>query len=263
VTPRFHAPDAGRGDSPLAVLSADESHHLRHVLRLRPGDRVHVFDGRGREWEATVAESRSEGVELLLDREVVPVPEPCAAVTLALAVLRPDYMDEAVRNAAMVGVTSIQPIVTARSVRRLTGSTADRLRDRWQRLALSADKQCGRAVLPQVYAPRALADWVAATSTASSVCVVLVEPAYAPAAVPDPAAWLPDATRAGLGLLVGPEGGWTVGEVEGAVAEGFTPWTISPRILRADAVSVAALSILFYAWERRNAANSQLTPPLL
>ena len=111
---RFFAPAAGvPGDRIL--LPVDEAEHLTRVLRLSSGDRVRVFNGRGAEFEAVVDAADREGVRLTIGAPCVPAPEPRVAITLAQAVLKGDKMDDVVRDAVMMGVAAIHPIVTARS----------------------------------------------------------------------------------------------------------------------------------------------------
>jgi 16S rRNA (uracil1498-N3)-methyltransferase len=214
-----------------------------------PGDDVRVFDGRGREWDARVESVGREAVWIALDAEIASAAEPPARLTLALAMLKSEYMDAAVRDAAMVGVASLQPLLTVRTAVRADDAAGRRLVARWERIARAAVKQCGRAVVPDVQPPARLAPWLTGQRETPSLKLVLVEPSRASGAPAEPRAWLARAQAHGGLVLVGPEGGWTDDELEQARAAGFLPWTISRRILRADAVPVAALSVLFYVWE--------------
>jgi 16S rRNA (uracil1498-N3)-methyltransferase len=150
---RFFAPAAGvPGDRIL--LPVDEAEHLTRVLRLSSGDNVRVFNGRGAEFEAVVDTADREGVRLTIGAPCVPAPEPRVAFTLAQAVLKGDKMDDVVRDAVMIGVAAIHPIVTARSEISLASLARGRRRERWERIAVSSAKQCGRAVVPSIAEPR-------------------------------------------------------------------------------------------------------------
>jgi 16S rRNA (uracil1498-N3)-methyltransferase len=260
------------------TLSTDEDHYVRHVLRLAAGANLRVFDGRGREWDASILESGKAGIRVAVGGEVSPAPEPPVAITLALSILKSEFMDDAVRDAAMIGATAIQPLRTARTAINAPAD-ASRLVARWQRIALASVKQSGRAVLPVVETPQLLATWLAAKRDDGGLKIILTEPrgrigqagqagqvgqaadrdratgteqrATLVERSPDFAAWLTRARGRGAYVLVGPEGGWTADERASACAAGFLPWTVSPRVLRADATPVAALAVLLYDWEMR------------
>ncbi len=238
---RFYAPDlAAPGD--LVALPPDESRHLVRVLRLHAGDRVIVFDGRGRQVEARV-ETIGRTVAVRVGQPVPAIPEPAVAVALAQAVLKGDAMDQVVRDATMMGVAAIQPIVPERSEVPLAVLERGRRAERWARIAVSSAKQCGRATVPPVVSPVALPALLARNASAHGL--LLVEP-QAGGSIERPAslAGRPDRTT----LLVGPEGGWAAGEIEAAMRAGFRPLTLGPRTLRADVAALVALSTLRFAW---------------
>ena len=242
---RFYAPDLTAG---LAVvpLPADEAEHLTRVLRLKAGEVVVVFDGRGGEFLARVESIAQDAVSVRPIERRPTVPEPAVALTLGQAILKSDKMDRVVRDAVMLGVSAVQPLVSARAqvsraALRDRGRTA-----RWQRIVVASVKQCGRAVVPPVREPVGLARLLAGDT--SDLRLVLVEPGSEAGsesgmnlvkARPRPAA----AT-----VLIGPEGGWTPDEVQAARQAGFLPVTLGGRTLRADAAGVAAIAILQFVW---------------
>lgn len=230
-------------------MLGDEFHYLRSVLRVQPGTVVRVFNGTGAEWAANVIIVDRDSAEVLLTHVHARVPESAFPVTLALSVLKSEFMDAAIRDGVMLGASAVQPVLCERSQgsRREDWSVVSR---RWSRIALAAARQSGRAVLPPVAEPLPLESWLDQQSSTAAVRLVLAEPALESRGVVDLDAWRPAALRAGVTLLVGPEGGWTAREFGLATAAGFQPWTINSRVLRADAVPVAALSILFFLWDR-------------
>jgi 16S rRNA (uracil1498-N3)-methyltransferase len=247
VVPRFFAPEARAGG--LTELPEDEAQHLTRVLRLSAGSAVIVFDGRGHEFDAVVAKAEKSGASVQLGAAREPsAREAGVAVTLAQAVLKGDKMDGIVRDAVMMGVTAIQPLVCARSEIALAALERGRRQARWQRIAVASAKQCGRAVVPPVLAPRAF-EWIAtafAERTLPGPALMFVEPSAAAAAVslsdldgPRPR----EAT-----ILVGPEGGWEALEIEQAAAM-CRLVTLGSRTLRADAVPVVAMAALFAIWK--------------
>src|SRR5690349_9283289 len=131
MLPRFLAAiDAASG---TARLDQHEARHLAQVLRLAAGDEVAVFDGAGREYRARVEEISRVGVLVRLLEEHVPAPEPSVRVTLAQAALKGEKMDDVVRDATMMGVSAIEPLVTAHTAAHLRPGAAP---ERWRRIAV-------------------------------------------------------------------------------------------------------------------------------
>ena len=230
--------------STTARLDADETRHLSHVLRLRIGDEVTVFDGAGREFRARVERVTRDGAELALIEATAAASEPAVRVTLAQAALKGEKMDDVVRDATMMGVVAIEHLVTAHTVAYLKPGSAP---ERWRRIAIASAKQCRRAVVPAIGRGMTFDDWLA--RDAAELKVMLVEPAAeaATATARDYAAF-PENRPESASVLVGPEGGWNMAEVARAIAAGYRPLTLGGRTLRADAVPVVALSVLQHRW---------------
>jgi len=208
--------------------------YLAQVLRKRPGDPVRLFNGRDGEWEGTVASLARDRAMLRAERRLAPqrcVPE----VTLLLAVLKRDAMEAAVQAAVELGAARIVPVLAARSV-------PDRVNvARLSLIAREAAEQCERMEVPEVTLPvpfaAALDRWrggplfIAAERRGARPLLA----AAAGAAPP-------------LGLLVGPEGGFTGAELDAALTRPFVvAATLGPRILRARTAVAAGLAILMAA----------------
>lgn len=241
---RFHVPDAAVTGT-VVPLPAEEAEHLRRVLRLGPGAHVSVFDGRGHEWEAEVADCDRQQATVRLLRTQLPRPEPSVAVVLVAAVLKGDGMEHIVRDAVMLGVHAIRPVVTARTEISLAALARSERAARWRRIAVASAKQCGRAVVPVVSDPVPLDD-VLSRMPAYSQRLCLVEPAVAPAGTVSVSAVGPAPARAAL--LVGPEGGWAPEELRSILAAGWTPVSVGTRTLRAETVPVVALTAVSVVW---------------
>jgi 16S rRNA (uracil1498-N3)-methyltransferase len=243
---RFFAPSFDPGDETVA-LPRDEAEHLTRVLRLGVGDTVSVFDGRGHEFLARVASALRRDVQVQLLSRVDPAEEAPVALTLAQAVLKGDKMDEVIRDAVMLGVAAIQPIVTKRTETTVSALMKGPRLDRWRRVALASVKQSGRAVVPEIRIPLTFETLL--DEPAAALRMLLVEPRASadvePVAVLQGAPTPSDAT-----LFVGPEGGWTEPEWSAAAARGIRLMTLGPRTLRADAVAIAAISVLTFIWEQ-------------
>jgi 16S rRNA (uracil1498-N3)-methyltransferase len=233
------------------VLSSEESAHLVRVLRLGAGARVLVFDGRGAQFLARITTAAKDRVTLALLDPVPPAPEPRVRLTLAQAVLKGEKMDAVVRDATMMGVSAVIPLITERTVVPRSALEIGRVRERWHRIAVSSAKQCGRAIVPEIGPGERLTELFDAQKEAPDVLrLQLVEPGVVTGATNAEALdGLPaEPSEAGTLIAIGPEGGWTPEEVEQAREAGWLAWTLGARTLRAESAPLAALSILTYTW---------------
>ena len=247
VNPRFYAPDAdASGDA--VVLPDVEGQHLTRVLRLDVGDAVRVFNGRGAEFDAVIEQAARGVVSVRLGGRREAAPEAGVAVTLAHAVLKGDKMDDVVRDAVMMGVLAIQPIVTSRTEVSGAALERSRRRERWERVAVASAKQCGRAVLPAVLEPVAFDAVVhgIAAMTLPGVGLMFVEPGAASDTVS--VAEIDARPPREATVILGPEGGWTPAEIARG-AGSCRLVTLGGRTLRADAMPLVALAALFTRWK--------------
>jgi len=238
---RFFAPALDPGDEAV-LLPKDEAEHLTRVLRLTIGDTVSVFDGRGHEFTARIVRARRDEVVAELVEPATPAREPAVPFTLVQAVLKGPAMDDAIRDAAMMGAAAIQPVLTAHTVVKVRPDAAER----WQRVAIASAKQCRRATVPPLLAPSTLDRWL--SSNDRTLTLMLVEPS----AVAEPRSLrtlLGTPAPKDAALLVGPEGGWAREEILLALAAGSVPVTLGGLTLRADAVPIAAISVFRFLWE--------------
>lgn len=251
VRPRFHVP----GLDPTAArveLPEDEAEHLVRVLRLGVGDEVDIFDGRGGLWRAEVVQAGKNSAAVRPIEPGTPARELGLRLSLVTSVLKGDKMDDVVRDAVMLGVTSIRPVVSERSEISLSAMAKSSRIARWQRIAVASAKQCGRAVVPSVFDAVPL-DWYwtdkADPSTtplkAGGVRIVCIEPS---AALGEVLGVQAVSRPAAADVLVGPEGGWAVSELAAAHDSGAILMSLGGRTLRADAVPIVALTALLTTW---------------
>ena len=243
---RFHAPPAAfASDGASVVLSREESAHLTNVLRLRAGDEAFVFDGAGREFRCMVAEARGrDGRARLACLEEVAAqrPESSLALTLAVALLKSEKFDTVVQKATELGVVRVVPVVTTRAdVRLRAGRAAEARVARWQRLALEAAKQSGRALVPAVGAPLSLAALLRGEGLTGGARLLFTERGGR-GLRETVSEWAAPATA--LTALTGPEGGWADEELAQAQATGWQLVTLGGRILRAETAAVVVAALL-------------------
>jgi 16S rRNA (uracil1498-N3)-methyltransferase len=238
VTPRFHCTVTLSANSVLALPSGAARHV--QVLRLQPGDALTLFDGSGGEYAATVERmGRSEvtvtvGAHAALEREAP------RAVHLAVGMPANERMDWLVEKATELGVASIQPLMTAHGVLRLAGERAEKKRVHWASIAVAACEQCGRNRVPLIHPVRPLAGWIdAPIDDAERFVLSLAAGTRGIGEIRDGAS----AARAAC-LLSGPEGGLSPAEEQDAIARGFAPLTLGPRVLRAETAALVALALI-------------------
>src|SRR5688572_4682351 len=227
-------------------LPRDEAEHLTRVLRIAAGDEVAVFDGRGHEYRARVIGAVRRDVRLQLLSRIEPPPELPVAVTLAQAILKGDKMDEIVRDAVMLGVAAVQPIVTRRTETTIAAVLRGGRLDRWRRIALASVKQSRRAVLPEIRTPLTLETYL--DEPPAAMRLMLVEPA-ADIDTESLAVLRGTPMPSDACVIVGPEGGWDDRELGAAQGRGIQLISLGHRTLRADAVPMATLSVLNFMWD--------------
>ncbi len=217
------------------VLTEERAHYLLSVLRLKRGEFLSVFDGRGGEYGAELIAASCRQARLKIGSFRAREVESPLPIHLGLAVVKGEKMDLSVQKATELGVTSIAPLLTERCAVRLAGKEEFKLKH-WQKIAIAACEQCGRNKIPQILPPQPFDRWVAVQSRG-----VLLDP------VGTPFTRLTQPER-GLTLLVGPEGGLSAEERRRALEAGFIAASLGPRILRVETAVVAALSLAQALW---------------
>lgn len=241
---RFYAPPGAFDNKQETVtLIADEARHLREVLRLKAGDEAFVFDGAGKEFHCRIAESRRDTAQLAVLAEVSPAkPESPLQLTLALALLKGEKFDLVVQKATELGVTRIVPVITRHADIRLRDeSDAAKRVTRWQRIAMEAAKQSGRAVVPEIAKLITFASLIESTSeTERRNCLMFSE--RDGQSLLQTKGRLADTKQ--MTALVGSEGGWSEEEVAAARAAGWAVVTLGGRTLRAETAAIAVVALL-------------------
>jgi 16S rRNA (uracil1498-N3)-methyltransferase len=240
--PRIHHP------LPLQVgevfeLSPEGARHVQ-VLRLQPGDALTLFgDPRlGGEWSARVVRMGRSQVEVEAWAHQAIEREPLCPVHLVVGMPANDRMDWLVEKATELGVASIQPLMTERSVLRLKGERADKKQAHWQAVAVSACEQCGGNRVPVVHPVRQLDEWLRQPSLPLGAWRGVLS--LAPHAQPLRAAVPTGSGAQPVQCVHGPEGGLSPAEEQALVASGYVPVTLGPRVLRAETAALAATALL-------------------
>ena len=237
--PRFHCPTSLQTGE-VVTLPAGAARHVQ-VLRMQPGNGITLFSGgvNQGEFEATIEQMGRSDVRVLVGAHSAVEREPARQVHLIVGMPANDRMDWLVEKATELGVASIQPVMTERSVLRLSGERADKKRAHWQAVAVAACEQCGRNRVPEIHAVQSLNAWLAAQKTNSESLRYLLSLRPETQALNT----LLGASTSAMTFLSGPEGGLSLAEEEAALAKGFQPVSLGNRVLRAETAGLAALAL--------------------
>ena len=236
-TPRVYV-DADLAAGRELGLPLETAAHLVRVLRLRADDAVVLFNGDGRDYAGTLLAARREDTRVLVGSAGEVEPEPPLRLHLAVGVSRGERMDLVIQKAVELGVASIRPLFTERSVVRLDAERMERRHAHWHGVLVAACEQSGRRRLPRLHPAQALADWL--PTVAGTALLLDPQAERSLAALPAP--------RGEATLLVGPEGGLSAEERGRAVRAGFTAVRLGPRILRTETAPLAALTAMQVLW---------------
>ncbi len=232
--PRFYQPGPLSEDS-LIWLNDNAAHHLARVLRIKTGDALLLFNGQGGEYQAVVTQVTKKGVEVKVGSFSAREVESPVKIEVAQGIARGEKMDFIVQKAVELGVSRIAPLVTERGNVRLTGEREQKRWQHWQAVAVSACEQCGRNRVPEIGSPISLQAWLPTVTADYRFVLSPHVQNNLPASIP---------AQSSILLLIGPEGGLSDDEVAAAVAHGFMPLRLGPRVLRTETAALAAITAL-------------------
>jgi 16S rRNA (uracil1498-N3)-methyltransferase len=220
----------------IASLPADQSHHLSHVLRLRPGDEVEIFDGEGAGYIGEVGASCSE-IRIRKKSPASLVTPAKRHLMLAPALIKADRFEWILQKATELGVEEFAPLVTRFCDISIPENRLAARMDRWRRIVKEASKQCRRFSIPSIYTPMLFDDFLEAKCSQDCTKLLLYEKTSMP--------WNSQFSRSSRILLcIGPEGGWDRKEVAKAKEAGYDVFGLGNRILRSETAALAAVSII-------------------
>lgn len=230
---RLHLPGAAPG---AMRLDGPRFHHLVRVLRVRAGEPLEIFDGKGTVFAAQVTDVGADSASLFLEAGT-PQPAP-RAITIVQGLPKAEKLEWVLQKGTELGAAAFRPVFTERTVIKPSGREDTKVQ-RWQRIVEEAARQSGRADVPVVFAPAALLE--AVHELKGALVLVLDEEEEATslsAAVAE--------TTQPLALVIGPEGGLARAEVVALKQAGAVPVTMGRRVLRTETAALAALAVLFH-----------------
>ena len=226
------------------TLTGSDAKHLGTVLRAQPGDGVVLFDENGWEYRASILSVSPRAVEVSVVEKHRSAAESPAGIAIGQALLKGRKMDRIVRHLTELGVSAFLPFFAQRSVSRLDERRLAERKERWEKIAREALKQCGRYTCPEIGMPRSLKALLGQTDTYDGKWIFHYEAPSRTAAASE-STWSPKTVSAIA--LVGPEGGFSPAELEMAHSHGFTSVRLGPRVLKADTAAVAIATMVQWA----------------
>jgi 16S rRNA (uracil1498-N3)-methyltransferase len=229
---------------PTLRLDGREAHHALHVLRLKRGEPVTVLDGVGGEYLCTVADAAKDSLTLAV-QEKKSHPAPPCQISLFVAVPKGRIIEDIIQKAVELGASRIVPLLTERVVTHLDHESAEHKREKWQQVAVEAVKQCGATWLPEVETPGALKEFIGRADLPEFMLVGSLQTERR-----HPRAWLQEFQQQhgrmplSAGIWIGPEGDFTLAELQAIEAAGAKPVTLGKLTLRVETAAIYALSFL-------------------
>ena len=240
----FFCEDIPSADETFRITGTD-ARHIKNVLRLKAGDTIGLFDGKGMEYVAAIEAVTPHGIQLRLISRQPSRTESPVALTIAQAFLKDRKMDRIVRQLTELGVCQWLPFFSLRSVPRPNPQKLATRSERWKRITRESLKQCRRGRVVDIQ-PAVTFDDMLERAQAFDLRVIFWE--NEPLGLPPGADRLKDKDSNRIFAAIGPEGGFSAAEVEEARAAGFTTAGLGPRTLRADTAAVAAAALLQFVY---------------
>jgi 16S rRNA (uracil1498-N3)-methyltransferase len=234
------------------VISGEDARHIGSVLRMAVGDELTLSDGQRTDYLARISAITSQQVTVEIISRAPNQTESPLEIWLFQGLPKSDKLDGIIQKSVELGVAQIIPMACERSVVRVDAKDAPRKVERWNKIAREAAKQCGRGLLPDVAAPLS---FKAAITAARSADLALIpweseREQSLRAVLETHAQRLLDLSGPGqrprIAILVGPEGGFSLAEIDLALQAGITPVTLGRRILRTETAGPAVLAMLGY-----------------
>jgi 16S rRNA (uracil1498-N3)-methyltransferase len=225
---------------PVVAIEGSEVRHIKNVLRLKPGDKIRVFDGEGFEYDASIHRFFADRVEIKIRRKFPGTKESPAQIAVAQAMLKEKKMDRLLRHLCELGVVRWIPFISERSVPKAGEKGLSARAQRWNKIVKESCKQCQRSKLPEIIKTLTFED-VLDYDSSYDLKIVFYE--NESATLKSLLAANPPATPRKILLILGPEGGFSDQEIENARAAGCVVAGLGSRILRAETAAIAACTL--------------------
>lgn len=241
---RFYVPDLDATDRSIS-LEGVVARQLKTVLRADTGDHIRVFDGSGSEWELEIDHVGRNEISTTLVSAIKPVSEPSAKVTMLLGLARPERIELAIQKCTELGAVRFVPVLSERVQGGNTGSPSEKRLERWQRIAIEAAEQSGRATVPVVEQPTSIMDAISDVIAEHPLLCMWEELAEDSQSLSSALKSL-DADQSNLAALIGPPGGFSEEEATLIRNAGAKLVTLGARVLRSETAAITVMSAILY-----------------
>ncbi|SEN04048.1 16S rRNA (uracil(1498)-N(3))-methyltransferase [Lihuaxuella thermophila] len=222
------------------LITGDDVHHIKNVMRSRPGDQLVCCDGQGRDYLAEIEELTPAAIRCRVIQISPSKGEPKTQVTIAQSLPKGDKLEWILQKGTEIGAVRFLPFTSERTVVKIDSRKTDKKHERWERIVKEAAEQSHRGIIPEVARPVSWKELLEEIKSAKTAWI-----AYEKGGQPL-AKSLAEAASEEILLIIGPEGGFTETEVAEAEAAGAVPVTLGMRILRTETASLAALSCILF-----------------
>jgi 16S rRNA (uracil1498-N3)-methyltransferase len=220
-------------------LPPDKSRHLATVMRAEKGDNITLIDGCGKTYLAVISGINRKNIVVDIIRETASQPESAIKLILCQGIVKGEKMDLIIQKATELGVSEIMPVISERCQVRQTRKTG-----RWRKIAEEAAEQCGRAIVPVIHDALSWDSFLGGLKTGG---IIFWEGGGVRI---DCALGKLKSTRSAINICIGPEGGFSLSEVESAESAGLVRTTLGDTILRADTAAIAGVALVRYEAEK-------------
>ncbi len=228
-------------------LYGETVNHIKNVLRLRAGEEIIVCDGKKKDFFCRISDIYSEKVVADIFDIRDNRSELETEITLFQGYPKSDKMDFIIQKTVELGVCRIVPVMTKRTIVKLDDKKMDKKTDRYRGIALSAAKQCGRGIVPEVTRPVSLKEAIDMASRLD-MCIIPYEEAEGVAYSKKVISEING--KKSLGIFIGPEGGFEEEEVAAVTGMGAEAITLGHRILRTETAGMAVMSVIMFQLEK-------------
>lgn len=243
---RFFIDQTELCSSSQVFLSGEEHHHLSRVARIRPKQKVWLFDSLGISYLARVDKIEKEKTTLFILRKFEPT-YPRVKITLAQALVRSKKIEFILQKATELGITEFLPVLTSHSIIRIK-EKKDKIKTRWQKIARAAVKQSQRTLLPLILEPLPLERVLKERKEDLKLFLNENKGQYLKEVLISSLAHSPPKIPSSLIILVGPEGGWSHQEEKEILAAGYQAISLGPHVLRTETAALASLAMISHFW---------------
>lgn len=236
----------GNIHSSTIFLHGEEHHHLSRVARIKPKEKVWLFDEHGRSYLARVEETKGDMTRLSI-LEKRDKDETRIKITLAQALIKSKKMEIILQKATELGVTNIIPVITARTIIKIEDKIQKKM-ERWNKITREAAKQCQRSLLPSIFAPMLLKKLIEERKEAKKLLLSENRGEYFREILIKNSEIRKDKPPSSVLVLVGPEGGWTEEEERYILDHEFEAVSLGRHILRAETAAICSLALISFFW---------------